>query len=80
VRKHPPGDVADTAAVEQMIDFLRDVTYQEDYLLGLKIQRGMESGAHESVVFGKNERGNQYFHEYVEWYLQDDPRAPRPKL
>jgi phenylpropionate dioxygenase-like ring-hydroxylating dioxygenase large terminal subunit len=79
-RKRPPGDAADKAAVEQMIDFLRDVTYQEDYVLGLKIQRGVESGAHESVVFGKNERGNQYFHEYVEWYLQNDPRAPRPKL
>ena len=79
-RKRPPGDAADKAAVEQMIDFLRDVTYQEDYVLGLKIQRGVESGAHESVVFGKNERGNQYFHEYVEWYLQNDPHAPRPKL
>jgi len=79
-RKRPPGDAADKAAVEQMIDFLRDVTYQEDYVLGLKIQRGVESGAHESVVFGKNERGNQYFHEYVEWYLQDDPHAPRPTL
>ena len=63
-----------------MINFLRDVTYQEDYVLGLKIQQGLESGAHPDIVFGKNERGNQYFHEYVEWYLRNDPRAPRPAL
>jgi phenylpropionate dioxygenase-like ring-hydroxylating dioxygenase large terminal subunit len=79
-RREPPRDDADRAAIEQMIDFLRDVTYQEDYVLGLKIQQGVESGAHPDIVFGKNERGNQYFHEYVEWYLQNDPRAPRPSL
>jgi phenylpropionate dioxygenase-like ring-hydroxylating dioxygenase large terminal subunit len=79
-RREPPRDDADRAALEQMINFLRDVTYQEDYVLGLKIQQGLESGAHPDIVFGKNERGNQYFHEYVEWYLRNDPRAPRPAL
>ena len=79
-RREPPRDDADRAALEQMINFLRDVTYQEDYVLGLKIQQGLQSGAHPDIVFGKNERGNQYFHEYVEWYLRNDPRAPRPAL
>jgi phenylpropionate dioxygenase-like ring-hydroxylating dioxygenase large terminal subunit len=79
-RKQPPKDEADKANIEQMINFLRDVTYQEDYVLGMKIQKGIESNAHQSVVFGKNERGNQFFHEYVEWYLRDDPAAPRPAL
>ena len=79
-RREPPRDDADREALDQMINFLRDVTYQEDYVLGLKIQQGLESGAHESIVFGKNERGNQYFHEYVEWYMRNDPRAPRPEL
>ena len=79
-RREPPRDDADRAALDQMINFLRDVTYQEDYVLGLKIQQGLQSGAHESIVFGKNERGNQYFHEYVEWYMRNDPRAPRPEL
>ena len=79
-RREPPRDDADREALDQMINFLRDVTYQEDYVLGLKIQQGLESRAHESIVFGKNERGNQYFHEYVEWYMRNDPRAPRPVL
>jgi phenylpropionate dioxygenase-like ring-hydroxylating dioxygenase large terminal subunit len=79
-RKDPPKDDADKANIEQMINFLRDVTYQEDYVLGMSIQKGIESNAHQSVVFGKNERGNQFFHEYVEWYLRNDPAAPRPVL
>jgi hypothetical protein len=79
-RRDPPKDDADKANIEQMMNFLRDVTYQEDYVLGMKIQKGIESNAHQSVVFGKNERGNQFFHEYVEWYLRDDPAAARPVL
>ncbi len=79
-RKSPPKDAADAAAIEQMINFLRDVTYNEDYVLGMQIQTGIASGALDSIVFGKNERGNQFFHETVEWYLKNDPSAPRPVL
>ena len=79
-RKKPPGDAEDQAAVQQVINFLRDVTYGEDYVLGMKIQKGLESGALQDLVFGKNERGNQYFHEIMEWYLKNDPKAPRPTL
>jgi hypothetical protein len=32
------------------------------------------------MIFGKNERGNQYFHEWVKWYLQDDASLPKPVL
>lgn len=79
-RKDPPKDEADRAKIEQMITFLRDVTYNEDYVIGLKIQQGLESGAHDNVTFGRNERGNQYFHEWVNWYLQDDATLPKPVL
>lgn len=79
-RRTPPADDADRAQIEQMINFLRDVTYNEDYLLGLKIQQGLKSGGVENLVFGKNERGNQFFHEIVEWYLADDKSLPMPVL
>jgi phenylpropionate dioxygenase-like ring-hydroxylating dioxygenase large terminal subunit len=79
-RRTPPADDADKAQIEQMIDFLRDVTYNEDYLLGLKIQQGLRSGGVKNLVFGKNERGNQFFHEIVEWYLADDKSVPMPAL
>lgn len=76
VRKAPPGDEADRANVEQMINFLRNVTYEEDYLIGLEIQKGLASGALDSIILGKNERGNQFFHETVDWYLNGKQGEP----
>ncbi|MEG3124196.1 aromatic ring-hydroxylating oxygenase subunit alpha [Sphingomonas sp. GB1N7] len=79
-RREPPRDDEDRAAIEAMITFLRDVTYTEDYLIGLDIQKGLEANAHNDLVFGRNERGNQYFHEWLNWYLQDDATLPKPVL
>ena len=80
LRREPPRDDADRANIEAMMTFFRDVTYNEDYLIGLDIQKGLESGAHDELVFGRNERGNQYFHEWLNWYLQDDPDMPEPVM
>lgn len=78
-RRDPPRDDEDRAAIEGMINFLRDVTYQEDYVIGLDIQKGLESGAHDSIILGKNERGNQFFHETVQWYL-NGRSGPPPRI
>lgn len=80
LRREAPRDDEDRANIEAMINFFRDVTYNEDYLIGLEIQRGLESGAHDDLVFGRNERGNQYFHEWLNWYLEDDPSQPEPVM
>lgn len=80
VSAKPPADDTDAEKIEQMITFFRDVTHDEDYLLGLQVQKGLESGAIENVVFGRNERGNQFFHRYVDYYLKNDPNAEPPKL
>jgi len=79
-RKDPPKDDADRASIDATINWLRDVTYNEDYVLGLAIQKGLESGAHEELVFGRNERGNQFFHEWLNWYLEDDATLPTPVM
>jgi phenylpropionate dioxygenase-like ring-hydroxylating dioxygenase large terminal subunit len=79
-RREPPRDDPDRAALDEMITFLRDVTYQEDYIIGEKVQKGVASGALENIILGKNERGNQYFHEWVEWYVNGDESAPKPVL
>jgi len=80
LRREPPRDDEDRAALTGMIDFLRNVVRDEDYAIGARIQKGMESGAHDTVVLGRNERGNQYFHEWVDWYVADDAAAPKPVL
>lgn len=80
LRREPVKDDADREACEAAMNFFRDVTYTEDYLIGMEIQKGLESGAHDELVFGRNERGNQYFHEWLNWYLGDDATVPEPEL
>ncbi len=80
LRREPIRDEEDRAAVEASMNFFRDVTYQEDYVIGLEIQKGLETGAHDELTFGRNERGNQYFHEWLNWYLQDDADLPEPEM
>ncbi|MFA7556006.1 MAG: SRPBCC family protein [Spongiibacteraceae bacterium] len=79
---HPnkPETKEQETANEEMMEWLRDVVDKEDYQVGLKIQKGLESNAYQQVTFGKNERGNQYFHNWVNYYLADDPSLPEPKL
>ncbi|MBY0394279.1 MAG: Rieske 2Fe-2S domain-containing protein [Novosphingobium sp.] len=80
LRREPIRDEADRAATEAAMNFFRDVTYTEDYLIGMAVQKGLQSGAHDEMLFGRNEPGNQYFHEWLDWYLQDDPDLPEPVL
>ncbi len=79
-RKDPPKDAADAEGLDAMMDWLYQVVRDEDYKVGQQIQRGLESGAFDSIILGKNERGNQFFHEYLQWYLNNDKSAPKPKL
>ncbi|MBH1998780.1 MAG: Rieske 2Fe-2S domain-containing protein [Sphingomonadaceae bacterium] len=80
IRRQGPKDDADAAAIEGMMDWLRDVVDVEDYGVGLQVQKGMESGARPNITFGRNERGNQYFHRYIDYYLNDDPDKTPPVL
>ncbi|MBR9911825.1 MAG: Rieske 2Fe-2S domain-containing protein [Gammaproteobacteria bacterium] len=77
---HPSKPVDDDAELETMMDWLRDVVDTEDYHVGLAIQKGLEAHAFDNVTFGRNERGNQLFHKYVDWYLANDPNAAKPEL
>lgn len=80
MRSSPPADDVDKEKLIETVNWLRDVVDEEDYQVGLKVQRGLESGAIDKVVFGRNERGNQYFHNWVNYYLANDPNAPEPVL
>ena len=74
--RQPPPDAEAQDALEGMMEFLYKVVRDEDYWIGNHIQTGLESGAHDTIIFGQNERGNQYFHEYVDWYLGLRPDEP----
>lgn len=80
IRRDPPKDDADAEGIEGMMDWLSEVVDREDYGVGLQVQRGMESGAIETVIFGRNERGNQYFHRTIDYMLSEDPDKVMPEL
>jgi len=79
VHARPPKDEAERQSLAQTAQFLFDVTYGEDYVLGERIQKSLDAQPFENVVFGRNERGNQYFHRWVDFYLSEDPQEP-PQL
>ena len=61
----PPENDEDIAARIEMADWLRNVVQEEDYNVGLQLQQGLETGLMRSVLFGRNERGKQYFNLWV---------------
>ncbi len=76
----PPQNEEDVAGRIEMADWLRNVVQEEDYNVGLRVQQGLETGLMKSVLFGRNERGNQYFHRWVKWYTDGDTTVSKPEL
>ncbi|MEN3952687.1 aromatic ring-hydroxylating dioxygenase subunit alpha [Iodidimonas sp. SYSU 1G8] len=66
-----PETEEERARCDAMEDFLREVVTREDFDLGFRIQRGLESGAYEHMVFGRNEWGNQHYHASIEAFLRE---------
>ena len=46
---------------------------EEDYALGLRQQRALQSGAKSHVLFGRNEGGGQRFHRWVKRLIDIEP-------
>jgi hypothetical protein len=63
-----------------MADWLQDVVDKEDYQVGMQVQRGMSSGLQKDVIFGRNERGNQFVHRWIHHYMKNAPADQAPKL
>jgi phenylpropionate dioxygenase-like ring-hydroxylating dioxygenase large terminal subunit len=59
-------------AVEKQMDFLLGVVRDEDYRTGNRIQRTLETGSLNEVLFGRNEGGGQRFHRWLEAVLETD--------
>jgi phenylpropionate dioxygenase-like ring-hydroxylating dioxygenase large terminal subunit len=82
LRKPKPGD--DREKVENdfkaNVQLANDIVRDEDFATAFATQKGLRSGAYEGLLYGRNERGPQYLHEWVNWYLQDNPTLPKPVL
>ena len=66
--------------LDEMCDFFYNVVLEEDYFLGLKVQNGLESGAMTHQLFGRNEPGNQFFHKWLDYYLDESGQTPVPVM
>jgi nitrite reductase/ring-hydroxylating ferredoxin subunit len=52
--------------MQEQVAFIEHVVRDEDYSNGIRQQRALDSGALKTVMFGRNEGGNQTFHHWVE--------------
>lgn len=55
---------------EQQFGFLEYVVAQEDYATGIALQKNLNVGARDHVLFGRNEGGGQRFHQWVDTLLE----------
>lgn len=65
----PPDSERSDRHWQRNLDLLVDVTDSEDFETCAGIQRGFASGAHDSIVFGRNEPALQHFHRSLDELL-----------
>jgi phenylpropionate dioxygenase-like ring-hydroxylating dioxygenase large terminal subunit len=81
VRAKLPETEREKAMADAEVELFHAAVRDEDYATVDGVQQGMESGAIEEVVFGRNELGNQRLHRWIAYYTQDDPKeADRPTI
>jgi len=80
--RDPPKDEADRERIKEELEAFRLGTeialHDEDFATGLATQRGLDSGAHDGLMYGRNEAGSHHLHAWLNWYLRADPNSPKP--
>lgn len=66
VMEHEPTDEVAIKAAHDQFDFLEIVVRDEDYKTGKRQHQALQSGLMKDVLFGRNERGGQVFHQWVD--------------
>lgn len=72
LRQNPPADERERHRADAEVEVFYAAVRDEDYTTVDGIQRGLESGAIDEVVFGRNELGNQRWHQWVARYLEEN--------
>lgn len=66
VMENRPETPEQVQAAHDQFDFLEIVVRDEDYATGKRQQQALQSGMMKEVLFGRNEKGGQVFHQWVE--------------
>jgi hypothetical protein len=61
-----------------MRDLIVGVLRDEDYGMGMRLQRGVGAPLPLKLIFGRNEPGNQHFHKWVEHYVSPQGAGSEP--
>ncbi|MFN3231182.1 MAG: aromatic ring-hydroxylating oxygenase subunit alpha [Alphaproteobacteria bacterium] len=64
MEKAPEGEALEAA--EAQFDFFQEVVMTEDYAMGFSIQKSLPGSGIDHVPLGRNELGNQRFHQWVD--------------
>ncbi|BDW80812.1 hypothetical protein MACH24_02500 [Erythrobacter sp. Dej080120_24] len=65
VMENRPETEADVKSAHEQFDFLEIVVRDEDYKTGKRQHEALQSGLMKEVLFGRNERGGQVFHQWA---------------
>ncbi len=66
VMENQPETEDQVASAHDQFDFLETVVRDEDYATGKRQHEALQSGMLDHVLFGRNERGGQVFHQWVD--------------
>ncbi|MEL6877478.1 MAG: aromatic ring-hydroxylating dioxygenase subunit alpha, partial [Pseudomonadota bacterium] len=72
VMENQPETEEDVKSAHEQFDFLEVVVRDEDYATGKRQHEALQSGLMDEVLFGRNERGGQVFHQWVEKLIKAD--------
>ena len=70
--QNKPETAEQTREAEAQFEFLEYVVEEEDYATGIALQKNLRLGSRDHVLFGRNERGGQYFHNWVDKILKTE--------
>jgi carnitine monooxygenase subunit len=65
IMEEMPGD-NEIAAAEEQFDFFQNVVMTEDYATGYSIQKSLPKSGIDHLLLGRNELGNQHFHQWCQ--------------
>lgn len=65
VMEHEPTDEAVRQGARDQFDFLKVVVRDEDYATGKRQHEALQTGMIDEVLFGRNEKGGQVFHQWA---------------
>jgi len=66
VMENQPETEEQVKSAHEQFDFLEIVVRDEDYATGKRQHEALQSGLMDHVLFGRNERGGQVFHQWVD--------------